>query len=54
MGRYCDGVGGEINSTGTEMRSLSIVIMTCFVTSIHEVFGGVAFGSYARSIGATY
>jgi len=30
------------------------VIMTWFVTSIHELFGGVAFGSYARSIGAKY
>jgi hypothetical protein len=30
------------------------VIMTCFVMSIHELFGGVAFGSYGRSIGAKY
>jgi hypothetical protein len=29
-------------------------VIMCFVTSIHELFGGVAIGSYARSIGAKY
>lgn len=50
MGGCRYGVGGEIAGERTEMMGSSIVVMTCSVLDIHELFGVIACGSHARSI----
>jgi len=50
MGGYRYGVGGETAGERTEMMELSVAVMTCSVPGIHELFGVIAFGTYARSL----
>ena len=49
MGGCRYGVGGEIAGERTEMMGLSIMVMTCSVLDIHDLFGVIARGSHARS-----